>query len=96
MRIPRLWANAIADALPVVLCRCRNPVSVVTTANFVGSLKFAERILHSRKGGLGGDAGVESCCNIFRSAVNALYVLQQANNLRCRLRQRVLKLLRNG
>jgi hypothetical protein len=76
MRIPRLRVNSVADALPVVFCRRRNPVPVITAANFVGGLKLAKRILHRSKLRLGRNSGVESCCNVFRCAVNALYVLQ--------------------
>ena len=61
MRISRLRANSVADALPVVFCRCRNPVTVIATANLVGGLKLAKRILHRCKLGFGGNSGVESC-----------------------------------
>ena len=96
MRIPRLRANSVADALPVVFCRRGNTVPVITPANFVGGLKLAKRILHRSKLRLGRNSGLESCRNVLRCTVNALYVLQQANDLCDRLGQRMFKLLRNG
>ena len=96
MRIARLRADAVADALPVVFRRRRNPVSVIAEANLVGCLKLTQRVLHRGKLRIAGDAWVESRCDVFRRAVNALHVLQQADHLRDRLRQRVFELLRDG
>ncbi len=96
MRIARLRADAVANALPVVFRRRRNPVSVIAEANLVGSLKLAQRVFHRGKLGVAGNTGMERRCDVFRCAVNALHVLQQANHLGDRLRQRVFKLLRNG
>ena len=39
---------------------------------------------------------MKRCGDVFRRAVNALHVLQQANHLGDRLRKRVFKLLRYG
>ena len=96
MRIARLRADAVANALPVVFRRRRNPVSVVAEANLVGGLKLTQCLLHGGKLGVGGDTGVERRRNVLRRAVNALHVLQQANHLGDRLRQRMFKLLRDG
>jgi hypothetical protein len=74
MCIARLRADTVANALPIIFCRCRNPISVVAEADFVGGLKPTQGVLHRRKLGIPGDAGMECCCDVFRRAVNALHV----------------------
>ena len=96
MRVARLRADPVANALPVVFRRRRNPISVVAAANLVGGLKLTQRVLHRGELRIAGDAGMERCGDVLRRAVNALHVLQQANHLGDRLRERMFKLLRDG
>ena len=86
MSVPRLWVYPVADTLPVVFGGGRNPVPVITKTNLVGRLKLTKGILNCGELRVGCDAGVKGCGNILRRAVNALHVLEQADDLRDRLR----------
>ena len=46
VRVAGLRADAVAEALPVVLGRRRDAVAVVAVANLVGRLELAQRLLH--------------------------------------------------
>jgi hypothetical protein len=93
--VARLWADPVANTLPVVFCRRRNPISVVTKANLVGRLKLTQCVLHRGKLGVTSDSRMERRRNVFRRAVNTLHVLEQANHLGDWLCEGVLELLRN-
>ena len=96
MCIARLRADPVANALPIVFRRRRNPISVVAEANLVGGLKLTQCFLYCGKLGIAGDTGMERCRDVFGRAVNALHVLQQANHFGDRLRKRMFKLFRYG
>ena len=62
MCIARLRADTVANALPIVLRRRRNPISVVAETNLVGGLKLMQCVLHPGKLGIPGDTGMERRC----------------------------------
>ncbi len=86
MRVARLRANAVADAFPVVFCRCRNPIAVIAMTNFIRRLKLAKRVLYRGQLRLGANSVVQTRRDVFRRAMNAFHVLQKANDFRDRLR----------
>ena len=96
MRVARLRADAVAKALPVVFGRRRDAVAVVAAANLVRGLELAQRLLHRGELRVAGDARVQRGRDVLGGAVDALHVLEQADDLRDRLRERVAQLLRDG
>ena len=59
MCIAWLRADPVANALPIVFRRRRNPISVVAETNLVGGLKLTQCVLHRGKLGIPGDTGME-------------------------------------
>ena len=60
MRVAGLRADAVAEALPVVLGRRRDAVAVVAAANLVRRLELAQRLLHRGELRVGSDARDEA------------------------------------
>jgi hypothetical protein len=65
-------------------------------AHLVRRFELAERLLHRGELRVAADAAVQRSRDVLGAAVDALHVLEQADDLRHRLRQRVVDLLRDG
>ena len=92
MDVARLWVDAVARALPVILGRRRDAVAVVARRTLwaASSWRSASLTAASCESAATPDAGSR---DVLRGPVNALDVLEQADDLGDRLRQRVLELL---
>src|SRR5207245_5698348 len=95
LRISGLRVDSVAKALPVVLSGRGNSVSIVAVPNLVSGFELPQSLFHGGELGVSSDTGMEPCRDVLRGSVHALHVLEEADDLRHRLRKGMIDLLGN-
>src|SRR5690606_8183615 len=87
--VARFWVDAVPKALPVILGRSGDAVAVVTEAHLLRGFELVQRFLHGCELPVGIDARVERRSDVLGAAVDTLDVLEETDDLRDGLRERM-------
>src|ERR1700693_380948 len=96
MGAARFRVDAVAVSLQVTLGGGVNPLAVTTPANLVRGLKLMKSLLHRSELRIRGNLRVERRSDVLGGAVNARYVLEEADDFGHWLRERVIEFLGDG